>query len=345
MSRVITFGEIMLRLKSPDHERLLQSPRLEATFGGGEANVAVSLSLFGRAASFVTVLPDNLVAEAALGELRRHGVDVSKVRRTKTGRLGIYFLETGSNQRASTVVYDREDSAISRVKPGDLDWAALFVDVGWFHVTGITPALSASAAETTREAMKAAQKAGWRVSFDLNYRKKLWNYGKTAPEVMSELIQHADVVIANEEDIQKGLGLDSDAIDAASGRVSAEAYQPLTRKVKKAYPNLAVVAVTLRASQSADKNGWSAVLDGPRGFFTGPSYAIDDIVDRVGGGDAFSAGLIFGLTEWPGDEARALEFAVAAGCLKHSVSGDFNLVTRSEVEALVAGDSSGRVKR
>ncbi len=354
MGKIITFGEIMLRLKSPANERLFQSPNLEATFGGGEANVAVSLALFGREAAFVTALPDNPVADGAVRQLRGYGVDTTGIKRTKTGRLGIYFLETGANQRASTVVYDRDGSAIQAVKPGDFDWAKLFAGASWFHVTGITPALSQSAADATLEAMKAAQKVGVKVSFDLNYRKKLWNYGKKAPEVMTDLVKHVDVVVANEEDIQMCLGINPDAdasggVDVTGGHVSAEAYRGLTQKVKKAYPNLSVVAVTLRASRSADRNGWSAVLDGQAGFFASKSYDIDDIVDRVGGGDSFSAGLVFGLTEWPeatkDAESKALEYAVAASCLKHSIPGDFNLVTRSEVEGLMGGDSSGRVKR
>lgn len=345
MGKVVTFGEIMLRLKSPEHERLFQQPRLEATFGGGEANVAVSLSIFGREAAFVTALPDNPLGESAIRELRRYGVDVSGIKKTKSGRLGIYFLETGANQRASTVVYDRDGSAIQAVKPGDFDWAKLFVGAAWFHVTGITPALSQSAADATLEAMKAARKAGVKVSFDLNYRKKLWNYGKKAPEVMTELVKHVDVVVANEEDIQMCLGIEPDGVDVHGGHVSAEAYKALTQKVKKAYPNLSVIAVTLRASRSADRNGWSAVLDGTSGFHISPSYDIDDIVDRVGGGDSFSAGLVFGLTEPGYTEAQALSYAVAASCLKHAIPGDFNLVTRSEVEALMGGDATGRVKR
>lgn len=344
MSRVVTFGEIMLRLKSPEHERLFQAPALEATFGGGEANVAVSLAVFGRPAAFVTALPENPVADGAVRQLRGYGVDVGGIRRTTSGRLGIYFLETGANQRASTVVYDREGSAIQAVRPGDFDWPRLFAGASWFHLTGITPALSQSAADTTLEAVKAAQAARLKVSLDLNYRKKLWNYGKRPPEVMTELVRHVDVVVANEEDIQMCLAIEADGVDVAGGQVSAAAYRSLTRKVKKAYPNLSAVAVTLRASKSADRNGWSAVLDGS-GYFSSRSYDIDDIVDRVGGGDSFSAGLIFGLTEWPQDESRALEFAVAASCLKHSIPGDFNLATRAEVEALLGGDATGRVKR
>ena len=345
MSKVVTFGEIMLRLKSPEHERLFQQPLLEATFGGGESNVAASLAIFGRQAAFVTALPDNPLSESVIRQLRGLGVDVSGIKKTKTGRLGIYFLETGANQRASTVVYDRDGSAIQAVKPGDFDWAKLFAGATWFHVTGITPALSQSAADATLEAMKAAQKLGLKVSFDLNFRKKLWNYGKKAPEVMTELVKHVDVVIANEEDIQMCLGIEPDGVDVHGGHVSAEAYKALTQKVKKAYPNLSAIAVTLRASKSADANGWSAVLDGKTGFYSSKSYDINDIIDRVGGGDSFGAGLIFGMTEWPADEAKALEYAVAASCLKHSISGDVNLSTRSEVEGLMGGDATGRVKR
>lgn len=345
MSKIVTFGEIMLRLKSPEHERLFQSPVLEATFGGGEANVAVSLALFGRQAAFVTLLPDNPLADGAIRQLRAWGVDVTGMRKVRGGRLGLYFLETGANQRGSTVVYDREGSAFQAAQPGDFDWASLFAGASWFHVTGITPALSASAAQATLEALKMARGAGLKTSLDLNYRKKLWNYGKRAPEVMTELVRYADVLVANEEDIQMGLGIEPEGVDVAGGQLSADAYQGLTQKVRNTYPNLSVVAVTLRASRSADRNGWSAVLDGGQGFLASRTYEIDDIVDRVGGGDSFSAGLIFGLTEWPGDERKALEFAVAASCLKHSISGDFNLVTRGEVEALVGGDATGRVKR
>ena len=350
MPKVVTFGEIMLRLKSPGHERLFQSSALEASFGGGEANVAVSLALLGRQASFVTALPDNPLADAALREVRGYGVEVDGIRRTKSGRLGIYFLETGANQRGSTVVYDREGSAISQVKPGDFDWHALFVGASWFHVTGITPALSQSAADATFEALQAARKAGLTVSLDLNYRKKLWNYGKKPPEVMTELVRHVDTLIANEEDIQMCLGIHPDGVDVVAGHLNAHSYQSLTHKVKKAFPNLTRVAVTLRSSRSADSNGWSAVLDGKTGFYQSRSYEIDDIVDRVGGGDSFSAGLIYCLTELGPlgkdfGEAQALEFAVAASCLKHSVPGDFNLATKAEVEGLIAGDATGRVKR
>lgn len=342
MRGVVTFGEIMLRLKSPGHERFFQSPALEATFGGGEANVAVSLSLLGDSSRFVTALPDNAIADAAVAEVRRHGVDVSAIKRTKTGRMGIYFIETGANQRPSKVVYDRENSAISLAKAADFDWKDIFSAASWFHVTGITPALSQSAADCALTAMSKAKQLGLTVSIDLNYRKKLWNYGKKAPEVMRTLVKHADVVVANEEDIQMCLGIEAD-VDVTKGQLSDEVYRQLAAKVQAMFPNVSHVAITLRESISADRNGWRAVLAGKQGFFTSRHYVIDDIVDRVGGGDSFSAGLIHGLRHM--EEAQALEFAVAASCLKHSVSGDFNLITTSEVEALLKGDGSGRVQR
>ena len=344
MERIITFGEIMLRLKSPGHERFFQSPALEATFGGGEANVAVSLSILGKQGVFVSALPENTIGDAALTELRRYGVDISYVKRTP-GRVGIYFLETGANQRPSNVVYDRAGSSISQVKQGDFNWSEICSGATWFHISGITPALSQGAADASLEAVREAKKAGCTVSIDLNYRKKLWKYGKKAPEVMRELVKYADLAIANEEDIQKCLGIEATEINVTSGGLDTAAYEKLTAQVKAEFPNLSRVAVTLRESHSADRNGWSAALSGKTGFYHSRKYAIDDIVDRVGGGDSFSAGIIFGLLEYPDDEAKALEFAVAASCLKHSVNGDFNLVKRSEVEALCSGDGSGRVQR
>ncbi len=344
MDKIVTFGEIMLRLKPPGHERFFQSPLFEATFGGGEANVAVSLSLLGRESAFVSALPDNEIGSAALAELRRHGVDVSHVRKT-AGRLGVYFLETGSNQRPSNVVYDRSGSAFSLVQPGDFDWPRIFSGAEWFHVTGITPALSQNAADVSAEAVREAKRAGLTVSIDLNYRKKLWAYGKEAPEVMKELVRHADVLIANEEDIQKGLGISVPGTGVPCGEPDTEAYERLAERVKKEFPAVSYVAVTLRESYSADRNGWSAVLSGREEFHVSRRYEISDITDRVGGGDAFAAGLIFGLLEFPGDEKHALEFATAASCLKHSVSGDFNLTTRKEVETLCGGDGTGRVRR
>lgn len=343
MDKIVTFGEIMLRLKSPEHERFFQSPNLEATFGGGEANVAVSVSLLGRQGVFVTSLPDNDIGTAAINEVRRYGVDTSHIVRSK-GRVGIYYLETGAMQRPSNVVYDRDYSSISMAKPSDFDWKTIFNGAKWFHVTGITPALSQSAADCAIDAAKAAKAAGVTVSVDLNYRKKLWQYGKKAPEVMGELVKFADVIIANEEDIQKCLGLESH-VDVTSGELDIKAYEDLTAQVKAKYPNISVVAVTLRESKSADKNGWSACISGKTGFYLSKHYELEDIIDRVGGGDSFSAGLVFGLLEYPTNEEMALNFAVAASALKHSIPGDFNLTTRAQVEALAKGDGSGRVQR
>jgi 2-dehydro-3-deoxygluconokinase len=342
MKKIVTFGEIMLRLKSPEHERLFQQPVLEATFGGGEANVATSVTLFGMQGVFVSALPKDAIGDGALRTLRSHGVDVSRVRRT-SGRTGIYFLETGADQRASNVVYDRADSAAANMKPGDFAWAEIFKGADWFHFTGITPALSQNCADACLEAMKAARAAGVRISIDLNYRKKLWNYGVKAPEMMRKLAALADVLIANEEDIQLGLGIAADS-DPAKHQVAAESYKALAAKTKAEFPNLGVIAITLRESLSADRNGWSAVLDGAQGFRASKKYALNDIVDRVGGGDSFGAGLIFGLLEY-GDEAKALEYAVAASALKHTIPGDINLSTREEVERLAGGDGSGRVQR
>lgn len=342
MKKAVTFGEIMLRLKSPGRERLFQSPTLEASFGGGEANVAVSLANFGMKAVFVSALSSDAVGDAALAALRGRGVDVSFVRRTKD-RTGVYFLETGADQRPSLVVYDRSGSAASAMAPGDFDWPAIFKDASWFHFTGITPALSRSAAEASAEASRAARAAGAKVSIDLNYRKKLWNYGVKAPDVMRSLVTLADLLIANEEDIQLALGIAADS-DPSRGVVEAESYRALAEKTRAEFPNLEAVAITLRESRSADRNGWSAVYSGRKDFIVSRRYDIEDIVDRVGGGDAFAAGLIFGLLEF-GDEAKALEYAVAASVLKHTIPGDFNLATRAEVEALAAGDGAGRVVR
>ncbi|HHU35776.1 MAG TPA: sugar kinase [Treponema sp.] len=342
MNTVVTFGEIMLRLKSPGAGRLLQEPLLESTFGGGEANVAVSLAQFGVPASFVSAVPENSLGEAVVGTLRRYGVDTTHIS-YRSGRLGIYFLEGGAAQRPSTVLYDRENSAFSQVHPGDFDWLSIFSAGLWFHTSGITPALSPSAAETVLEAVLAAKHAGIPVSIDLNYRKKLWNYGKTAPEVMRSLVAHADVLIANEEDIQKCLGISNSEED--SHTVDLDGYRRLTDKVLESFPGLSHVAVTLREAVSADTNFWSAVLATKNTFLISQKYAITDIVDRVGAGDSFSAGLIYGMLKNPNDEKYALEFATAASCLKHSISGDFNLSKKEEVEALLGGNASGRIQR
>lgn len=340
--KFLTFGEIMLRLKSPGQERFFQSPMLEATFGGGEANVAVSLANFGLDAGYITVLPSNAIGDACIGELRRFGVDTSRIQRGP-GRMGIYYLETGANQRPSKVVYDREYAAIALAKSGDIDWDKAFEGVEWFHITGITPAISESAMELSLESVKEAQKRGITVSCDLNFRKNLWKYGKKAPEVMCELAKYVDVAIANEEDCQKSLGVTVD-VKVENGELDRNKYKELSEAVLEAYPNMKLIAITLRESKSADTNGWAACLNDRENFYVSKSYLISDIVDRVGGGDSFAGGLIYGLNSYESKQ-EALEFAVAASCLKHSIPGDFNRVSVSEVETLMGGDGSGRVQR
>ena len=342
--KVVTFGEIMLRLKSPGYERFFQSPVLEATFGGGEANVAVSLANYGMDARFVTVLPDNAVGDSCVRELRGFGVDTSAIVR-KPGRMGIYFLETGAVQRPSKVIYDRAGSAIAEANVSDIDWEKAFDGAEWFHITGITPAVSASAAELSLAAVKAAKKMGLHVSCDLNYRKNLWKYGKTADQVMTELVQYVDTIIANEEDFQKSLLLKAESQSAVeTGELNVEQYKAIASLAMQKYPNVKRVAITLRESKSANHNDWSACLYNGKDFFLSRKYAITDIVDRVGGGDSFGAGLIYGLNNYA-DEKTGLEFAVAASCLKHTISGDFNRVNVSEVEGLMKGSGSGRVQR
>jgi 2-dehydro-3-deoxygluconokinase len=340
--KVVTFGEIMLRLKPPGHERFFQTPSFEATFGGGEVNVAVSLANFGLPAAFVTFLPENDIGKACVGELQRFGVDTSRIQ-GGPGRMGIYFLEAGSNQRPSKVVYDRGGSAIALAGPGAVDWESVLTGASWFHITGITPAISASAAALSLEAVQAARQRGLTVSCDLNYRKNLWKYGRTAQEVMSELVQSVDVGIANEEDCQKALGIAAES-DVTAGELDLAAYERLAGKVLARYPQMRLLAVTLRESHSADHNTWSACAFDRQRFYTSRKYEITDIVDRVGGGDSFAAGLIYGLIKLGGTQA-ALDFAVAASCLKHSIGGDFNRVSAAEVAALAGGDASGRVQR
>ncbi|MBX2810993.1 MAG: sugar kinase [Myxococcales bacterium] len=342
MSKFVTFGEIMLRLKSPGHERFFQSPLLQATFGGGESNVAVALSNYGLDAAFVTALPDNDIADACIREVRSFGVDTRHIVRAGE-RMGIYFLETGANQRPSKVIYDRAGSAIAEASANAFDWKTIFSDAKWFHITGITPALSESGAHLSMVACKAAKEAGVTVSCDFNFRGKLWKYGKTAPEVMRELVKYVDVGIANEEDCQKSLGITVD-VDIESGSLDKQKYERLSARVLELYPNMSSIAITLRESKSADRNGWSACLRDANGFKLSRQYDITDIIDRVGGGDSFASGLIAGLQFYE-NRQQSLDFAVAASCLKHSISGDFNRVSRSEVEKLMGGDGSGRVQR
>lgn len=340
--KVLTFGEIMLRLKAPGQERFFQNHMLEATFGGGEANVAVSLANYGMEAEFLTVLPKNEIADACVRELQYFGVDTKKIVRGE-GRMGIYFLEGGANQLPSKVVYDRAWSALALAKPGDIDWDKAFAGADWLHITGITPAISESAMELSMECVKEAKKRDITVSCDLNYRKNLWKYGKKAAEVMRELAKYVDVAIANEEDVQKSLEITVD-VNVESGVLDREKYRALGDKVLATYPNMKCIAITLRESHSADHNGWAACLNDRKNFYVSKKYEIRDIVDRVGGGDSFAGGLIYGLNNYD-DAQQGLEFAVAASCLKHSILGDFNRVSVSDVEKLMGGDGTGRVQR
>ncbi len=338
---VVCFGEIMLRLTPPRLERFFQSPELVATFGGGEANVAVAVAGFGLPSRFVTVLPEKHPGgDASIRELRGLGVDTSQIVRG-AGRMGLYYLEPGANQRPSTVIYDRDGSAIAIAK--SMDWESAFEGAKWFHITGITPAISESSAELSIEGVKAAKARGLTVSCDLNYRKNLWKWGKKAHEVMPELFQSVDVGIANEEDVQLALGIRGEA-DVESGHLDRSAYQKLAETVLDKFPALKIIAITLRESKSASHNNWSACLHDREKFHLSRRYEITDIVDRVGSGDSFAGGLVFGLQAL-GSHQEALEFAVAASCLKHSIPGDYCRLTRSEVEDLVKGGGSGRVKR
>ena len=342
MPRVVTFGEIMLRLSPPGFERLFQSPLLSATFGGGEANVAVSLAHFGLESRYVTRLPGHAVGEAALRALRAEGVDVTHVLRGGD-RLGIYFAETGASQRPSTVIYDRAGSSIAGIGPGMVDWARVMDGADWLHVTGITPALGASAAATTVEALAAARSAGATVSMDLNFRKKLWSEAQ-AQATIRPMMASVDVVIANEDDIQSVLGFEVPGADPLTGQVQAGAYEAVARRVASEL-GPSRIAITLRESHSASDNGWSAVLwDGPANAYVRSQRYDLRLVDRIGGGDSFAAGLIYGLMTGRASDA-ALRFAVAASALKHTVPGDFNRVTVDEVDRLAAGDASGRVQR
>jgi 2-dehydro-3-deoxygluconokinase len=342
--RVITFGEIMLRLATPGNLRFSQTSELIATFGGGEANVAVSLANFGIPVSFITRLPENDLGRACMMDLRKHGVGTESII-WGGERLGIYFLETGAVSRGSKVVYDRAHSAVSEIEPGMINWDQVFENAGWFHWTGITPAISQNAAHVCLEAINTANILGITVSCDLNFRKNLWKYGKTAGEIMPELVAGTDVILGNEEDAEKVLGIKPEGIDVTGGHVEGAAYESVSKQIMERFPRCKKVITTLRGSVNANHNSWSGVLWDGRNLYEAPTYQITHIVDRVGGGDSFMGGLIFGLLTYEGDDQKALNFAVAASCLKHTVYGDFNQVTVDEVEKLMGGDASGRVAR
>lgn len=342
MKRYVTFGELMLRLSPPGHEVFMQTPSFNATFGGAESNVAVSLANYGEHVSFVTALPPNPIANAAVRELRGFGVDTSYIKRCGE-RVGIYYAETGASMRPSKVVYDRAKSAIAEISPEDFDWEKIFRGAHWFHTTGITPAIARGAAETALEAVKKAKECGLKVSCDLNYRKKLWKWGKTPVEVMSEITKYVDVLIANEEDCQKCLGVELD-VDVASGKLDTAKYEQLAKKVMDKFPNVSKLAVSLRESVSADWNNWSIVMATKGNFYVSKKYEIRHIVDRIGGGDAFGSGLIWGLSNLETPQ-EAIDFAAAASALKHTIYGDYNRVSLEDVMTLSGGDASGRVQR
>jgi 2-dehydro-3-deoxygluconokinase len=342
--KVVTFGEIMLRLATPGYLRFNQTDSLTATFGGGEANLAVSLANYGIPVDFVTRLPKNDIALACVSSLRKYGVGVDQI--VYGGdRIGIYFLETGAVSRGSKVVYDRVNSAIYEIKSGMIDWDKVFEGVNWFHWTGITPAISEGAADACLEAIQKANEKGITVSCDLNYRKNLWNYGKKADEVMPALVAGTDVILGNEEDAEKVLGIKPEGLDVTTGHVEAAAYKSVSEQIMDKYPRCKKVITTLRGSINANHNSWTGVLWDGKTLFEAPTYQITDIVDRVGGGDSFMGGLIYGLLTYTDDDQEALNFAVAASCLKHTIYGDYNQVTVDEVEKLMGGDVSGRVAR
>lgn len=336
----------MLRLATPGYLRFAQANNLEATFGGGEANVAVSLANYGMDAQFVTRLPNNDIAKACVCDLHKHGVKTDHIIYGGE-RLGIYFLETGAVARASKVVYDRAHSAISEIEPGMIDWEKVFDGADWFHWTGITPAISQGAADVCREAIKAANRMGVVVSCDLNYRKNLWKYGKTASEVMPELVEGCDIILGNEEDAEKVFGIKPENFDvtATAGEVNAAEFESVCSQLMQRFPHAKKVIITLRGSVNANHNTWGGVLYDGSTLYQSPRYDITHIVDRVGGGDSFMGGLIYGLLTYPDNDQQALNFAVAASCLKHTIYGDYNMVTVAEVENLMKGDGSGRVSR
>ncbi len=346
MKKVVTFGEIMLRLAPPGFLRFSQANSFDVVYGGGESNVAVSLANYGVPVDFVTRLPKNDIGDCALMEMRKRGVGTDKIV-FGGDRLGIYFLETGAVSRGSKVVYDRAHSAIAEIEKGMIDWNAVFDGVEWFHWTGITPAISQGAADVCLEAVKAASAKGITISTDLNYRAKLWKYGGNREAIMTELTSYCDIILGNEEDAEKHFGIHPEGLDVHKHghEVKAEAFLSVCKQMMKKFPKAKKVITTLRGSISASHNTWAGVLYDGNKMYETRQYQITDIVDRVGGGDSFMGGLIYGLLKYPEDDQNALDFAVAASCLKHTIKGDANLVTVAEVEKLMGGDASGRVAR
>ncbi len=344
MKKVVSFGEIMLRLTPPGHKRFSQASEFDVIYGGGESNVAVSLANYGIPVSFASRIPDNDIGECAVMEMRKRGVQTQDIVRGGE-RLGIYFLEIGAVSRGSKVVYDRDHSGMATIEKGMIDWESVFADAQWFHWTGITPAISQGAADACLEAIQVANRMGITVSTDLNYRKNLWNYGKSPAEIMPELVAGCDVILGNEEDAEKHFDIHPEGVDVTQGdTIDAGAYISVCQQLIKRFPRAKKVIITLRGSISASHNTWSGVLYNGKELLQAPTFQITHIVDRVGGGDSFMGGLIYGLLTYENDQ-DALNFAVAASCLKHTIYGDANLVTVSEVEKLMGGDASGRVSR
>lgn len=345
MPKIVTFGEIMVRLGAPDYLKLIQTDKFEVSYAGAEANVAVSLANYGMQTNYITCLPDNPIAERCIMTLRGHKVGVDNIQRSGK-RMGILYLETGSNARPSKVYYDREDSSIATVEQGSINWKEILKDANWFHWTGITPALSENAAAECLKAIKTANELGVTVSCDINYRGNLWRYGRTAAEVMPEMVAGSDIILGNEEDCEKVFGIKPENFDAekTNGNVDQRAFRSVCEQMMEKFSKCKKMVVTLRGAINANHNTWGGVLFDGQNLLESKRYDITDIVDRVGGGDSFMGGLIFGLLHYDNDQ-DALEFATAASCLKHTIKGDFNWVTIQEVENLMNGDASGRVKR
>ncbi|MBT57436.1 MAG: 2-dehydro-3-deoxygluconokinase [Flavobacteriaceae bacterium] len=346
MNKVVTFGEIMLRLSPPGFLRFSQTDSFDVVYGGGESNVAISLANYGVPVEFVTRLPKTDIGECALMEMRKRGVGTSHI--TYGGdRLGIYFLETGAVSRGSKVVYDRANSAMVEIESGMIDWDQVFDGASWFHWTGITPAISKSAADVCLEAVKIASDRGITISTDLNYRSKLWQYGGNREAIMTELTSYCDIILGNEEDAEMQFGIKPEVLDITTQGhdIKAEAFLSVCKQMMKKFPRAKKVITTLRGSLSASHNTWAGVLYDGKNMYESTQYQITDIVDRVGGGDSFMGGLIYGLLHYPNQDQKALDFAVAASCLKHTIKGDANLVTIQEIEKLMNGDASGRVNR
>lgn len=343
--KIVTFGEVMVRLGAPDFLKIIQTDKFDVSYAGAEANVAVSLANYGMQTDYITCLPENPIAERCIMGLRGYKVGVDHIQRSGK-RMGILYIETGSNARPSKVYYDREDSSIATVQPGSINWENILKGADWFHWTGITPALSENVAAECLKAIKTANELGIIVSCDINYRGNLWRYGKTAAEVMPEMVACSDIILGNEEDCEKVFGIKPQNFDAekTNGAVDQNTFRSVCKQMMQKFPRCKKMVVTLRGAINANHNTWGGVLFDGRNFIESKRYDITDIVDRVGAGDSFMGGLIYGLLHYDNDK-EALEFATAASCLKHTLKGDYNCVTTEEVESLMNGDASGRVKR